>query len=800
MQDDGKRDDGGNGHDRRTRSGNERLVEYPRGGAFAGTIAIDARESVPAWPEPVRAREGAPNVLYIVLDDVGFGQLGCFGGPIETPNLDRLARNGLRYNNFHTTALCSPTRACLLTGRNHHSNGMAGITEIATGYPGYNGQIPKANGFLSEMLVPAGYAAYAIGKWHLTPSDESNAAGPRDRWPLGRGFERFYGFLGGETDQWEPSLVYDNHRIDPPRTPDEGYHLTEDLTDKAIEFFVDLKAIAPDKPFFLYFCPGACHAPHHVPRSWADKYRKRFDDGWESERQRTFERQKQMGIIPLDTELPPRPDFIPAWDTLPEKERHLYARMMEVFAGFMSHTDHQIGRLLSFLEESGQLDNTLIFVVSDNGASAEGGPGGSVNENRFFNMIPESIDDNLRFFDELGGPKTYNHYPFGWTWAGNTPGKKWKREVHEGGVRDPLIVHWPAGIKARGEIRQQYCHAVDLVPSVLEAVGIDPPTKLAGVDQRPIEGISLVYSFYDGDAPTRHETQYYEMLGNRALYHKGWKAVTYHGTEGMIYDGRTDPTRPFSDDVWELYHVDRDFSESRDLAREHPGKVQELIQLWFAEAGRFNVLPLDARGQVRLAEPRPQLTPDRKRFIYLPGGGSIPENVAANVKNRSHTITAEVEIPPGGAEGVLLAHGGRFGGYTLFIKDRRMVYAYNYCAIDTFVIRSNEEVPAGRCTLAFAFEKTTEPDLERGRGAGGIGRLYIGGRRVGEGQIPVTVPITYSLVGEGLCCGYDRGLPVTDEYRSPFRFTGRILKVIVDVSGEKLVHRDIETRIAMSVQ
>lgn len=777
------------------------VLEYEEGTAFPGVVGIDARESVAAWPAPLRAKAGAPNVIYIVLDDVGFGQLGCYGGPIETPNLDRLANQGLRYTNFHTTALCSPTRSCLLTGRNHHANSMAGITEGATGYPGYNGRIPKENGFLSEMLLLEGYATFAVGKWHLTPVEECNPGARKDRWPLGRGFERFYGFLGGETDQWTPSLVEDNRRIDPPRTPEDGYHLTEDLVDQAIGLVTDLKAVAPDKPFMLYFCPGAAHAPHHVAKEWSDKYRGRFDKGWEAVRQETFERQKHLGIIPPDTELTPRPEYIQAWDSLREEERRLYARMMEVFAGFVSHADHHVGRLLDFLERTGQLENTILFVVSDNGASAEGGTTGSVNENRFFNNVPESLEDNLRLIDELGGPNTYNHYPFGWTWAGNTPAKKWKREVNEGGVADPLIVHWPAGIKARGELRRQYTHAIDLVPTVLECLNVEPPRTIHGVAQSPIEGTSFAYSFEHADAPERHETQYYEMLGNRAIYHKGWKAVTYHGTEGIIYDGKTDPTRPFSADVWELYHVERDVSEARNLADQHPEKLRELVDLWWVEAGRHNVLPLDARGQMRLADPRPQLTPDRKRYVYLPGGGSIPEAVAVDLKNRSHTIVASVEIPADGpVEGVLLAHGGRFGGYSLFVKDRRLVYVHNYCGIERFSVRSDVEVPSGRCSLMFTFEKTSEPELHKGKGAAGIGRLYINGRKVGESHIPVTQPLVYSLTGEGLCCGYDRGLPVTDEYRAPFRFTGVIERVVVDVTGARTVSKETESRIAMTVQ
>ncbi|MGD8857385.1 MAG: arylsulfatase, partial [Chloroflexota bacterium] len=435
------------------------LSEYKPGTAFTGVIGRTVDQSEPAWPEPKRAKKGAPNVLFIILDDTGFGQLGCYGSPIETPNLDRLAQNGLRYTNMHTTALCSPTRSCILTGRNHHSNGMSCITEASTGYPGGNGYIPFENGFLSEALLQYGYNTYAVGKWHLTPADQISAAGPYERWPLGRGFERYYGFLGGDTHQYYPDLTYDNHRVEAPKTPEEGYHLTEDLADKAISFIADCKQVAPDKPFFLYFATGAMHAPHHVPKEWADKYQGVFDDGWEAYRERVFTRQKELGVIPADAELSRHDPDVKPWAECSADERKLYARMMEVFAGFLTHTDYHIGRLLDFLKEIDQFDNTLVMVISDNGASSEGGPEGSVNENLFFNFVPESLEENLAALEELGGPKYFNHYPWGWTWAGNTPFRRWKRETYRGGISDPFIVHWPAGIQAQGEVRTQYAHA-----------------------------------------------------------------------------------------------------------------------------------------------------------------------------------------------------------------------------------------------------------------------------------------------------------------------------------------------------
>ncbi len=744
---------------------------------FKGIIGRTLEESTPWWPEPVRARQGAPNVLYIVLDDVGYGQLSPFGGLCEMPNLERLAANGLRYSNFHTTALCSPTRTCLLTGRNHHSNGMATIVENASGFPGYNGEIPFENGFLSEMLTPKGYAAYAVGKWHLTPHNEMNMAARKDRWPLGRGFERFYGFMGGDTNQWNPDLVYDNHPIEQPRTVEEGYHLTEDLADKAIEFVTDLRNVAPEKPFFLYFCTGACHAPHHAPKEWIEKYRGKFDMGWDKARETILKRQKEMGIVPPNTDLTERPAWIQPWDTLRDDEKLLYARMMEVFAGFASHTDHHIGRVLDFLARIGELENTITVVISDNGASAEGGTHGSLNEAKFFNRVPETVEEILPRIDELGGPSAFNHYPFGWTWAGNTPFQRWKREVHEGGIADPCIIHWPKGIAAKGEVRSQYVHAVDITPTVLELLSIEPPPAIKGVQQSRVQGQSFAHTLDDAGAATKHETQYYEMLGNRAIYHRGWKAVTYHGTEGMIYDGATDAGKHFDEDRWELYHVAEDFSESHDLANEYPEKLKELQAVWWAEAGRYDVLPLDARSIGR-ALGRPRVGTARKRFVYYPGGAPIEAVAAVNVKNRSHTITADVAIPAAGAEGVLIADGGRFGGYSLYLMKGKLCYAYNYLGSERFHVVADAALAPGRRVLQFAFEKTGTLPF----GVAGDVRLYVDGKQIGEGSIPRTVPFLYGL-GSGFQIGRDDGAPVTEEYAAPFAFTGTINRVIVDVSG-----------------
>ncbi len=549
------------------------MKEYKPGSAFNGVIGRTYDVSEPAWPEPVRSKEGAPNVLFIVLDDTGFGQLGCFGSPIATPNIDSLAEGGLRYTNMHTTALCSPTRSCILTGRNHHSNAMACITEGSTGYPGSNGNIPFENGFLSEILLGHGYNTYAVGKWHLTPADQISAAGSYDRWPLGRGFERFYGFLGGETHQYYPELTYDNHRVEPPKTPEEGYHLTEDLVDRAIAFIADAKQVAPDKPFFMYFCPGAMHAPHHVRKEWSDKYKGKFDGGWEAYREHVFARQKEMGIIPADAELSRHDPDVQPWDECSSDEKRLYARMMEVFAGFLEHTDYHIGRLLDFLKETGQFDNTLIMLISDNGASSEGGPTGSVNENLFFNNVPESLETNLAAIDDLGGPTTFNHYAWGWTWAGNTPFRRWKRETYRGGISDPFIVHWPRGIQTGGEVRYQYAHAIDMVPTVLAAVGVEPPSTVKGVTQSPIEGVSFAHSFKDAEADSKHQTQYFEMMGHRSIYQNGWRAVCpWPGASfeeaGMPF-GTPIPYEKLTEldfTGWELYHVDEDWAENHNLA------------------------------------------------------------------------------------------------------------------------------------------------------------------------------------------------------------------------------------------
>ncbi|MBI4831484.1 MAG: arylsulfatase [Candidatus Lindowbacteria bacterium] len=782
------------------------LREYKPGTAFSGVVGRTFEVSEPAWPMPLRAKEGAPNVLFIILDDTGFGQIGCFGSPIETPNLDALAANGLRYNNMHTTALCSPTRSCVLTGRNHHSNAMACIMEGSTGYPGSNGNIPFENGFLSEILLQNGYNTFAVGKWHLTPVDQISAAGPYDRWPLGRGFERFYGFLGADTHQYYPDLSYDNHRVSPPKKPEEGYHLTEDIADKAISFIADSKQVAPDKPFFMYFCPGATHAPHHVPKEWADKYKGKFDDGWETYRDKVFKKQKELGVIPREAELSRHDPDVKPWDTCSPEEKKVYARMMEVYAGFLTHTDHHIGRLLDFLKSIGEFENTLIMVLSDNGASAEGGPTGSVNENLFFNNVPESLEENLRLIDKLGGPEVFNHYAWGWTWAGNTPFRRWKRETYRGGISDPFIVHWPRGIKAKGEIRSQFAHAIDMTPTVLEALGIEPPTVIGGIAQSPLEGVSLAHTFEDANAPSRHHTQYFEMIGHRSIYHDGWRAVCpWPGTSfteaGMPFGAPmyAETLTELDARRWELYYVVEDFAENHNLAGKEPARLAEMIVQWYVEAGKYNVLPIDSRGILRALVERPQVAAERAKYVYYPNTQAVPTFAGVRLLNRPHSITAEVEIPAGGAEGVLLCHGDNEGGYMFFVKDQKLRYAHNYVGRTIYHVESNGDIPQGRRQLRFEFEATGEPDFAEGKGTPGLGRLYIDGKQVGQVEMPITTPFSMGLSG-GIRVGALPGAPIVPETAAPFTFTGTIYRVTVDVSGTLIKDTDAEIRMAMARQ
>jgi len=768
---------------------------------FKGRIDVDNRDSVPDWEPYLQptAPEGAPNVLYIVLDDVGFSAMEPWGGLIETPNINKLADSGLTYTNWHTTALCSPTRSSLLTGRNHTTNGMACIAEATTGFPNSNGHIPFECATIAEVLGERGWNTYMLGKWHLVAADEMNMASTKRNWPVGRGFERYYGFLGGETNQWYPDLIYDNHPVEQPSTPEEGYHLTTDLTDKAIEFVKDAKVIAPDKPFFMYFCPGATHAPHHVSREWIEKYKGRFDMGYEAYRELVFERQKQLGIFPEDAELSPlnpyaaetsadgKPwpplDVVRPWDSLSDDEKRLFCRMAEVYAGFLSHTDHEIGRLLDFLEEAGELENTIVVFVSDNGASGEGGPNGSVNENKFFNGIPDTIEENLQYLDDLGSTRTYNHYPVGWAWAFNTPFKMWKRYNFEGGVADPLIVAWPKGIQARGELRHQFLHATDIVPTMYDLLGVELPEVVKGYPQKPLEGVSFKPTFAGDDVPTPKQSAFFSMLGSRAVWHKGWKAVSVHPT--IAGWGR------FDEDRWELYDTENDLTESRDLAAENPVKLQEMINHWFHLAGMYNGLPLLDKTAVEvLADPtRPQVAPRRDRFVYYPGAAEVPEAAAVNIRNRSYSIAVEVSVEAEDASGVLFSHGARFGGHALYVKDRKLKYVYNFVGSNEQIVESTKEIPTGKVLLGASFVREGESMPTTGTLS-----LFIDDELVGEGRI-MTQPGNFSLVGEGLNVGKDPAEPITDDYAgvSPFAFTGGTIKeAVVDVSGDHYVDLELE--------
>jgi arylsulfatase A-like enzyme len=774
---------------------------------FQGVINVDIRDSKPDWApfEPPKAPDGAPSVLYIVLDDVGFSAMSTYGGPIETPNIDRIAAGGVRFTQWHTTALCSPTRSCLLTGRNHTRNSMACITEAAIGFPNASGTIPPENGMLPEILGERGWNTYMVGKWHLCPTDEMHLAATRRNWPSGRGFERWYGFLGAETNQWYPDLVYDNHPVDQPRLPEEGYHLTADLTDKAIEFIKDAKAIAPTKPFFLYYAPGACHAPHHAPKEWIDKFKGRFDMGYEAIREQTLARQKELGIVPADTELPPinpigtpesrtGPDGLPfptldytlPWSELGDDEKRLFARMAEVYAGFLGHADHHIGRLLDYLEQSGQLENTLVVLVSDNGASGEGGPTGSVNEMKFANGIADDLAENLAKLEDLGSAKTYNHYPNGWAMAFNTPFKMWKRYEFNGGTSDPCILSWPAA-KSRGEIRDQYFHAIDIVPTILDLLGVEAPGTIKGHAQSPFDGVSMRESIDEAKAPSGRKTQFYAMLGSRSIWHEGWKAVTNHPT--LAGWGH------FNDDEWELYNTDVDRAEVNNLAADHPEKVRELVNIWFSEAGANGAFPLDDRSAVEImTTPRPQLTAPQTRYVYYPETAPVPEWQSVSTRGRSFVIEAVVDIPKPGAEGVLFAQGSRFGGHALYVKDNRLHYVNSFVGSIEQSVVGSEDVPTGENVfLSASFDKETQ---ESDCSAGTLS-LYHGEQKVGEGPVKTQLG-AFAIAGSGLYVGRQEGEVITNDYpgAAPHRFTGGTIKQIgIDVSGEAYV--DLEREAAL---
>lgn len=728
-------------------------------------------ESTPTYPTHTRAPDGAPNVLIVLLDDTGFAQLGCFGSDIDTPTFDRLAAGGLRYNRFHVTALCSPTRAALLTGRNHHAVGMGFLTDVPTGFPGYSGRIPTSAAALPRILRDAGYNTMAIGKWHIAPTWDQSQAGPFDRWPIGLGFERYYGFPAGDTNQWAPNLIRDNTYVEPPRTPEEGYHLNEDLADEAIRMIGEQHQSTPHRPFFMYYAPGAMHAPHHAPPEWIDAYRGRFDEGWDVWRERVLAKQRAEGVIPPDADATPRPAGMPAWVDLPAEEQRLYARQMEVFAGFLSHTDHHLGRVIDFLEELGILEDTLVMVCSDNGASAEGGQHGSFNEHTWAMGQEDDLEVSLARIDELGGHRSYGHYSWGWAWAGNTPFRMWKRYTWLGGVRTPLIVHWPNGIPAdsRGSVRGQFCHAIDLAPTVLDAAGIPAPATVGGVDQMPMHGASLLASFGDAAAPAR-EVQYFEMLGSRAIVDGRWKATTDHLSQGVPDEDVLEGSRDLATDRWSLFDLDTDFAEARDLSGEHPEVVRHLEDLWWREAGRFDVLPLDdsLTGRVVAMEPSPH--PPRYRWIFRPGV-AIAEAATPPLAG-GYRLVVEVDPVDERVEGVLCAQGDWSNGWALVVRDGRLLYLLSRYGTP-FRVEATTPVAAGATRLGMEYTRE-DP-------GGGVARLLVDGTPVGEGHIAKDLPFRFQIGGARLYLGVDRGFPVSDDYRPPFPFSGRLHRAVFEL-------------------
>ncbi len=742
--------------------------------AYPPITEVDARNATPPPSFQVQGPAGAPNVLVVLIDDIGFGHSSAFGGPVRMPTLDRMASAGLRYNRFHTTALCSPTRTALLTGHNHHANNAGAIMELATAFPGNSGIRPRSITPLAEILRQNGYSTAAFGKYHETPPWEVSVSGPFDRWPTHSGFDKFYGFIGGETNQWAPAIYDGVVRVEHEASP--GYHFTTDMTDQAINWVSAQQSLTPERPFFIYFAPGATHAPHHVPEEWIARYQGQFSGGWDRLREETFARQKKLGVIPADAELTPRPDEIPAWDAMTADQKRLFERQMETFAGFAEHTDHEVGRLVARLEAIGELDNTLIFyIVGDNGASAEGGPEGTYNEMMALNGIIGTADQMMGHIDDWGGPTTFPHFAIGWAWAGNTP-FQWTKQVasHFGGTRNGMVVHWPEGIRSAGGIRSQFHHVVDVAPTVLEAARLPLPKVVDGVTQRPMDGVSMAYTFDAPQAPDRRITQYFEIFGNRAIYHQGWVAATRHSIPWRLVENP-----PLADDVWELYNVDQDFSQANDLATANPAKLKELQQVFLDEAVRNNVLPIDDRRSERFNPSiagRPDLMGGRKSLTVYPGMVGMMENAFVNVKGVHHTITAEVELPDDRTSGVILAQAGYFGGWTLYMKEGRPHHEYNWFALERTRVAGDAVVPAGRHTLRYEFI----PDSAK-PGTGGRSILSVDGVAVGEAHIPKTQP--YSFSGdEGADVGLDGETNVSDDYpQGDNRFTGRILKVTVEV-------------------
>jgi len=769
-----------------------------------GLITYDAKDpdtSFPPIPQ-LRPPKGAPNVLIVLIDDAGFGSSSAFGGPCRTPVAESLAADGLRYNRFHTTALCSPTRQALLTGRNHHSAGMGGITEIATGAPGYCSVLPNSMSPLARTLRLNGYSTAQFGKCHEVPVWETSPVGPFDAWPTGGGgFEYFYGFIGGEANQWYPTLYEGTTPVEPDKTPEEGYHLVDDMTNKAISWIGQQKALAPDKPFFVYFAPGATHAPHHVPKEWADKYKGKFDQGWDKLREETITRQKKLGVIPKDCELTARPKEIPSWEEMPDSFKPVLRREMEVYAGFLEYTDHHVGRIFESLQKINIMNDTLVYyIIGDNGASAEGSINGCFNEMSYFNGLqanetPEYLTERI---DKLGGPESYNHYAVGWAHAMDTP-YQWTKQVasHFGGTRNGTIIHWPKGIKAKGEVRSQFTHVIDVAPTILEAAGLPQPIFVDGVQQDPIEGVSMLYTFNDAKAAERHETQYFEMFGNRGIYHKGWTAVTKHVTPWIQA-----PTIPFDDDVWELYDTTKDWSQAKNLAKEMPEKLHELQRLWLIEATRYNVLPLDDRLIEKMnpdTAGRPVLIKGKTQVLFGKMG-RLSENCVLNIKNKSHSVTAEIVVPEKGAEGVIISQGANIGGWSLYAKAGKLKYCYNWGGFKRFFVEGDKPIPSGehQVRMEFAYDGG-------GLGKGGTVTLYTDGKKVGEGKIAATLAMVFSA-DDGCDVGEDSGAPVSDDYGSQGNaFNGTIKGVQLAISeaaksADHLVKAEDAIHLAMARQ
>jgi arylsulfatase len=762
---------------------------------FKGKIRLDVRDSVPDWGPyiPTRAPEGSPNVLFILYDDTGLAAWSPFGGRINMPTLQKLADNGLMYSQWHTAALCSPTRSMILTGRNHHLNGMSCITEGANGFPGAHARIPDECATIGQILQDGGWSTYWIGKNHNVPETDLASGASKKQWPLQKGFDRFYGFIGGETNQWYPDLVEDNHYIEQPYSPEEGYHLSKDLTDQALGMIRDLKAGNPSKPWFMWFNPGANHAPHHCPKEYIDKYKGKFDDGYEAYREWVLPRMIEKGILPKGTQLTPlnplpedvaNPgDHVRPWNTLNADEKKLFSRLMEVYAGFSEYTDVQIGRIIDYLEKSGQLDNTLIFYAADNGASGEGSPNGSVNENKFFNGYPDELAENLKYIDVLGGPDTYEHFPTGWAAATSAPFKMFKRySEYAGGTCDPMVISWPKGIKAKGQVRNQYHHVTDIVPTILEVCGLKMPKVYKGAEQYPLSGVSMKYSFdAKPDGKTKKKRQYYSMLGTRGMWEDGWKAAAIHAP--LTGKGH------FDEDEWELYHVDKDRAESRNLAKKRPDKLKALIKAWFKEADKNMVLPLDDRSAVEQANiERPSEEAPRERYIYYPGTAAVPESVAVNVRGRSYKILADVEITDPDCAGVIFAHGSRFGGHALFIKDRKLYYVYNFLGIKPEQKFTSEALKPGKYTLGMEF---TREKAGKYKESEGTTKLYVNDKVVAQGPMRAQVG-KFTLCGDGLCVGHDSADAVSQEYQAPGEFKGGTI-LGVAVSVEKAQYLDLET-------